>query len=84
MKLTLRLSPEIEFKLREQAAALGKPLEDVALEALRNGLVPRSDESELLTKESRLAKFRELMATMPSGNPNADLRRESIYKGRGE
>jgi len=84
MNLTLHLTPELEAKLREQATALGKPVEDFALEALKDKLVSPPDVGELLSKESRLSKFRELVASMPDGNPDADLSREAAYGDRGQ
>ena len=83
MNLTLHLPSDLESKLREQAAALGKPPEVVALEAIRDVLALTPDAGELLSKDSRLAKFRELVASMPDGNPDADLSRDSAYGDRG-
>jgi hypothetical protein len=84
MNLVLHLTPETEAKLKERAAASGKAPERLALEALEEILVSQPESGELLSKESRLAKFRELIASMPDGSPDADLSREAAYGNRGQ
>jgi hypothetical protein len=83
MNLTLHLTPDVEAKLRERASTLGRPLEELALEALKEKLVSQPEAGELLSKDSRLAKFRELIALMPDGDPDADFSREAAYGDRG-
>jgi hypothetical protein len=84
MNLILHLPPELEARIVEQAKAEGKPLEMVAIQALKDTLLTESDTGKVPSKEYRLEKFRELMAMMPDGNPDADLSRESAYGNRGE
>jgi hypothetical protein len=84
MNLTLHLSPDVETKLREQAAALGKPLEDVALEALKEKLASEPEPGAVMPLELWLREFRAFTAESPRGNVNADVSRDSIYEGRGE
>ena len=83
MNLLLHLPPETESRLLEQSHATGKDVEVVALEALRDKLA-RDDAPPMLPLEEWHARFDALLASMPRGNPNADLSRESIYNGRGE
>lgn len=84
MNLILQIPPELEAKLSEQAKAEGKPLEVVVIEALKDTLLSENDSGPVLSSEYRLAKFRELLASMPDGSPDADLSRESAYGNRGE
>jgi hypothetical protein len=83
MNLTLHLSAELEAKLREQAKAEGKPLEDVALEALQDKLV--LEEEGRLPRDKWHARFDAFLASIPHTNATfVDDSRESIYEGRGE
>jgi hypothetical protein len=84
MNLTLHLSPELEAKLCEQAKVTGKPLEELALEALQEKLIAEAEALSGLPPEAWLREFRAFTAASPKGNVNADLSRESIYEGRGE
>lgn len=76
MNLTLHLSAELEAKLRQQAEATGKAPEDVALDALEEHLLAEPS-SVAIPRHQWQAKFREWIATMPHGNPNADPRQTS-------
>lgn len=83
MNLTLHLTPELEAKIREQATALGVPIEEAAIASLRVGL-SSNDETPVLPLDKWMAAFDSMVATTPHGNVDADFDRESIYEGRGE
>ncbi len=83
MNLTLHLTPETEARLKEQASLTGRSPEELALEALQEKLAVESQPGEVLSPGSRLAEFRAWLASRPTGNPNADFSRESIYGNRG-
>ncbi|HOB72952.1 MAG TPA: hypothetical protein PKG54_00365 [Phycisphaerae bacterium] len=87
MTLQIELSPEIEARLREQAAAVGKDPAAFAREAVEEKLAasarPAADSSKLSNKQ-RAAKW---LAWVDSHRPVGhfvDDSRESIYEGRGE
>ena len=84
MNLTLHLKPETEAKLRDEATRTGKDPEKLALEAIEEKLATQPEAGELLSTESRLSRFRALIASMPDGNPNADLSRDAAYSDRGQ
>lgn len=82
MNLTLALSPELEARLRHQAEVAGKPVEQLALEALEEKLNSEVVASEILPPEEWLAVFDDWMSRHTSRNPEVDDRRESIYPDR--
>ena len=83
MNLILHLPAPLEAKLREQAKAAGKPLEDVVLEALQEKLIP--DEEGRLPRDKWHARFEAFLALLPRTDATfVDDSRESIYEGRGE
>jgi hypothetical protein len=84
MHLILHLTPETEAKLKERASLTGKNPEVLAIEAIEDRLVNGDESVATLSYDAWKAKFDELLATMPRGNPNADLSRESEYEARGE
>lgn len=84
MNLTLRLSPELEAKLKEFASREGKDPEAFAMETLSDRLAPSDGTPNKRSIESWLAKVEALAARMPAGNPHAEFDRESIYDDRGE
>ena len=83
MNLLLHLPPDTETKLLERTRTTGKDAEALTLEALREKL-SNDDVPAMLPLDEWHARFDALIASMPQGNPNADLSRESIYNGRGE
>jgi hypothetical protein len=84
MNLKLKLPLELEIKLREQAKTEGKPLEELAIEALQEKLVAEPESTSALSAEAWLKEFFLFTADSPKGNVNADLSRDSIYEGRGQ
>jgi predicted transcriptional regulator len=84
MHLTIHLSADTEAKLKEQARLTGRSPEELAVEALQEKLAYGLEPAMSLSTSSRLAEFHAWLASMPAGNPNADLSRESIYGNRGE
>jgi hypothetical protein len=83
MTMTLRLTSELEAKLREQAHAEGRLPEDLALEVLQDKLASSDDSSAMLPRTVWKREFEALLESMPNGNLDADLSRASIYEGRG-
>lgn len=87
MTLQIKLTPEIEARLREQAAAAGKDIAEVAREVLREGLcldAEPDDGPTKLSREQRLATWRDFVADAKPLGYIVDDSRESIYEGRGE
>jgi hypothetical protein len=84
MTLTLHIAAELEARLLEQAKTEGKPPEDIALQALEDKLAYSKDSSAMLPRTVWKQEFNALLASMPNGNVNADLTRDSVYEGRGE
>ena len=86
MTLTLVLPPDIEAKLKEQAAREGKDPQTLVLEAIEETL-----SSEVATTTAMLpvaawhARFYALLDSLPRSEATAvDDSRESIYNGRGQ
>jgi hypothetical protein len=87
MTLYIDLAPEDATMLLEQAAAAGKDVATFAREALRETLrfeAESSDERPRLSREQRLAAFRDLVAGARPLGYIVDDSRESIYEGCGE
>lgn len=84
MNLTLHLNTEMEARLREISQQTGKEPEALAIEALQEKLADHNGATADISADEWLKKFREWIASMPQGNPDADFSRESIYEGRGE
>jgi hypothetical protein len=83
MTLTLHLTPATEANLKAESARTGKRPEILALEAVEDKFSPEAA-GAALSLDAWQSKFDALLATMPSGNPDADLSRDSIYQGRGQ
>jgi hypothetical protein len=71
MEITLHLTPEIESKLKTEAAATGKAPEAVVLEAIEDRLANGNEASSMLPYDEWKAKFDEMLATMPRGKIHA-------------
>ena len=84
MNLILHLTPEIEAKLRQQAAATGQALEDIALQAIEEQLVESEQPVSQVAAEQWVANLRAWAASHSPLPIEADDSRESIYSGRGE
>lgn len=85
--ITLELRPDMERKLREQAARTGQTLEALLLRAVEQ--VAAADPApastaDQLTPEQRSAEWRAWVASHKPLPYMADDSRESIYEGRGE
>ncbi len=83
MNLIIHLPPETETRLLQQARATGTDAEALALDALREKLAG-DEPSPMLPLDEWHVRFDAMIASMPRGNPEADLSRDSIYDGRGE
>jgi hypothetical protein len=87
MTLQIDLTPELEAMLREQAAAVGRDVADLAREALEEKFIPRKHagaQPAELSLERRRAELRAWAASHRTLGYEADDSRESIYEGRGE
>lgn len=85
MNLVLQLSPDTEAKLRDHAARSGKDPESLALEALEEKLTDGEPPSAMLPPDQWRAKFASFLASLPQTKAAVvDVRRETIYEGRGE
>jgi hypothetical protein len=90
MSVTLNLPPEIEKKLREQAANSAKTLEQylqhLAEEAAAKNTAGTSPASapSTLSPDEWVAEFRSWIAGFPKRDTVADDSRDSIYEGQGE
>lgn len=85
MTLKLQLSPDVEAKLRERAALLGRTPETLVLEAVEEKLAAAAETDELFSPSLRLAEFGKWFESHPASKANVlDDSRESIYDGRGE
>jgi hypothetical protein len=84
MTIVLHLSPEMEAKLLEHAAAAGKRPEDLALNALEEQLAVEPPVAESRTPQQWVADFRRWAESHRRLPVEADDSRESIYAGRGE
>lgn len=87
MTLQIDLPPELEARLREEAAAAGKDVATFAREAIEETVAPRGDsrsEYPRLSREQRLAEWRTWTASARPLGYMVDDSRESIYEGREE
>lgn len=89
MTLHIPLSSEAETRLREYAAAVGKPISMVIAEAIEEKLADFDDEAaersrRPRSKEQWLKEFREWVESHKPVSHFVDDSRESIYEGRGE
>jgi predicted transcriptional regulator len=85
MTLSLSLSPELEAKLRQRAAAEGKDPETLVREAVEQKLGTEQP-APAHTKgfEEWRAEFDAWVASHKPVGHEVDDSRESIYRGRGE
>ena len=84
MTIVLHLSPEMEVKLLQHAASVGKRPEDLALGALEEQLAVVPAVTESGTPQQWVADFRRWAESHRRLPIEADDSRESIYAGRGE
>ncbi|HOB75734.1 MAG TPA: hypothetical protein PKG54_14545 [Phycisphaerae bacterium] len=87
MALQVELPPELEAKLRERAAAVGKDVADIVREVLEEKFIARKDANFRLPDpsiERRRAELRAWAASHRTLDYEADDSRESIYEGCGE
>jgi hypothetical protein len=84
--LELKLSPETEAKVRQLAAASGKDVEAIVLEALAEKLGDADSQPSRpsLTDQEWRDKLRAFIDRHPVVTHFVDDSRESIYAGRGE
>ena len=78
MNLILKLPPEIEAKLKAQAAERGKSLEDVATEAIEDVLAS-TESSVLLQGKEWQDGFEHWLSGLKPRNAAVDDSRDSIY-----
>ena len=90
MVLSIELTPEMEARLRERAAAEGKDPNALVLEAVAEKLSAPNGPASQSASEGRLqawnrflAATRDHAAALPPAH-FVDDSRESIYEGRGE
>lgn len=85
MTLKLQLSPDLEAKLRQRAALLGRTPETLVAEAVEEKLTAACEIHDLASPSQRLGEFREWFESHPASKAGVlDDSRESIYDGRGE
>jgi hypothetical protein len=84
MVLHLNLSPELESRLVEQAAATGKSPDELALEALEEKLAAEPAPQRRRDHTAWRAKLQAWIDLHPVVNHFIDDSRDSIYEGRGE
>jgi len=86
MTLQIELTPELEARLREQAAAAGKDVATLAREAIEQTLAAADPETQPagLSHEQWLAQWRAWTSSARPLGYLVDDSRESIYEGRGE
>lgn len=84
MNLTLQLPPEIEAKLKEQAAQSGRSVEEIVLAAIGERVSPQDRPGRRLSKEEWAQRFDAWIASHPVVTHPVDDGREQIYEGRGE
>ncbi len=82
MSMLLPISPELEAKLRAQAAAAGKPAEELALAAIEDRFGGGVEEPEMLSSADWLTTFDAWVGGHVSRNPDFDDSRDGIYSDR--
>jgi hypothetical protein len=83
MSLTLNLAPEIEQRLRNQAAQHGQSPEEYLARLVEQSL-PVEPARRKRSTEEWLAEFYAWVATHADWPADVDDSRETIYAGRGE
>ena len=85
--MDLQLPPEIEERLRQQAAAVGMDAEQFAIAALKKEIAggEAAASSVMLPRATWKAKFDALLESFPTRESagRIDCSRESIYDDRG-
>ena len=86
--MDLQLPPEIEDRLRQQAAAAGMDAEQFAIAALQKELAGNGEAaatSSMLPRDAWKAKFDALRRSFPTrqSEGRVDCSRESLYGDRG-
>lgn len=84
MTVTLALSPDIERRLREQAALGGKTLEQHLAYLAEQSVVVGNGTKAALPLDQWVDEWRAWTANHRTSSQIADDSRESIYAGRGE
>lgn len=84
MVLRLQLSPELEARLVEQAATIGKSPETLALEALEEKLIVEPVAPTERDHQAWRARLQAIIDRHPVVDHFVDDSRDSIYEGRGE
>jgi predicted transcriptional regulator len=84
MTLTLSFPPDVEARLRQQAAALGKDVETVVREAVEAKLAEIVAGIPSIPTDRWQAEFDAWVAGHDPVSHTVDDSRESIYAGRGE
>jgi hypothetical protein len=90
MTLHLRLTPELEARLRERAAAEGKDPATLVAEAVTEKLLPPNGPGSQPPTQARLPAWNRFVAAMRRHGETlppkhfVDDSRESIYEGRDE
>ena len=84
--MTVNLSPEIESKVRERAAASGQDVEAFVLQAIAEKLADADSHASPASRsqEEWKKKLQALIDLHPVVTHFVDDSRESIYAGRGE
>ena len=84
--MTLKLSSEIEAKIRERAAASGQDVEAFVLAAVAEKLADADLQSKPSSRDKKewMEKLRACIDLHPVVTHFVDDSRESIYAGRGE
>ena len=83
MNVTIKLSTEVEVRLREKASERGTTLEDY-LSELAVRWASEADGPAAKSVEQRLAEFKAFVASHNHITAVADDSRESMYEGCGE
>jgi plasmid stability protein len=84
MVLNLDLSPDLEDRLTQRAAATGRSVDDVAIEALRDALSADAAINPERDHEAWRARLQAIIDRHPAVDHFVDDSRDSIYEGRGE
>lgn len=84
MTIKISLSPALEDKLKERAAASGQDVAVVAAELIEQAIAGNGGTALDLSPEQRAAEWRSWAENHPRLGHSVDDSRQSIYRGRGE